>query len=60
MPKTAADLRREAQRLLAEADQIDTARQYTEADLKTMTPHQIEAARLAGQLDDLMNGDEAA
>jgi hypothetical protein len=58
---TAAQLRARAAADLAEAERLDGARQYTETEVKTMTPQQIETARVAGQLDDLLNGkDETA
>jgi hypothetical protein len=49
----ADDLRRQAEHLTAQADQLD-ASQFTAADLATMDPDQINAARMAGRLDRLL------
>lgn len=58
---TPAELRARAAADLAEAERLDAGRQYTETELKMMTPQQIETARVAGQLDDLLSGkDETA
>lgn len=49
---TPEDLIRQAARLLERAEQL--SKQYTDADLKTMTPHQIVEARENGQLDNIL------
>lgn len=54
---TPRELRQRAARDLAAADQLDGTTQYTDADLKNMTPEQIVAARRAGQFNDLFNTD---
>lgn len=54
-----AELRRQAQALLDQAEQVDSSTQYTEADLKAMTPEQIVDANRRGQFRDLMTGDAA-
>jgi hypothetical protein len=50
---TADDLRRQADQLNAQADQLD-ANQFGSADLATMNPDEINAARMAGRLDRLL------
>lgn len=49
---TPEDLIKQAARLLERASEV--SKQYTEADLKTMTPRQIVEARENGQLDDIL------
>lgn len=51
-PKTAAELRDAAHSLLEQAALLETP--VTAADLKTMSPDQIETARLTGRLDSLL------
>ena len=47
----------EAEQIAARFSPNPTARQLSRADLAQMTPEAIEAARRAGQLDQLMRGD---
>ena len=54
MPKTPDELRSEAARLLLQADQLDRSRQVEDDTPAAMTPDQINKARLAGQLDELL------
>lgn len=49
---TPEELIRQAAALLEQAGQM--SKQYTEADLKTMTPQQIVDAKDNGQLDNLL------
>ena len=49
---TPEDLIKQAARLLEQAGEL--SKQYTDADLKTMTPHQIVDARKNGQLDNIL------
>lgn len=55
MSNKAVQLRRQARDLLAEADRVDSSRQYTRDDLATMTAEQIVEAKANGQLADLLN-----
>lgn len=56
---TPSQLRARAAADLAEADRLDSSKQYSADDLKSMTPHEIHQARVAGQLDTILKGEDA-
>lgn len=54
---TAEDYRRRASAAFAAAERLDAGKQYTDADLKTMSPQRIAEAYAAGQFAEMLNTD---